>query len=114
MSVMGPLRTHNMEVQMTHLRSTTLMAAFCILSSPIHAQTNTELSKDDAIAIALNAQQGTIVEAEKDEYNGRVVYDIEVLTAASEEVEFKVDAETGAILDKWTDDDPTDDTEGSE
>lgn len=67
------------------------------------------ITVEEAIAIALEAQAGTIGEAELDEFEGRPAYDIEVVNAAGEEIEFKVDAETSEILNQWTDDDPTDD-----
>lgn len=76
------------------------------------AQTASEapsITVDEAIAIALEAQDGTIGEAELDQFEGRPAYDIEVVNAAGDEIEFKVDAETGEILNQWTDDDPTDD-----
>lgn len=76
------------------------------------AQTGGEtpsITVEEAIAIALEVQEGTIGEAELDRFEGRPAYDIEVVNAAGEEIEFKVDAETGEILNLWTDDDPTDD-----
>ena len=101
---------------MTSLRPAVLTAALCTFAGFIHAQTDagTALSKADAMSIALQEQQGTIAEAERDEHDGRVVYDIEVLTDSGEEIEFKIDAETGEILDRWTDDDPSDDPESDE
>ena len=88
--------------------------ALSLLAAPALAQTASEtqsasITVEDAIAIALEAQSGTIGEAELDQFEGRLAYDIEVVNAAGEEIEFKVDAETGEILNKWTDDDPTDD-----
>ncbi|MDJ0992017.1 MAG: PepSY domain-containing protein [Dinoroseobacter sp.] len=67
------------------------------------------LTAEDAISIALEAEPGTIAEAELDQYEGRQVFDIEVLNAAGEEIEFQIDAQTGEILNEWIDDDPTDD-----
>lgn len=67
------------------------------------------LSVEEAVAIALDAQPGTIGEAELDTFEGKTVYDIEVVNAAGDEVEFKIDAQTGDILNTWTDDDPKDD-----
>lgn len=74
-----------------------------------YAQTETRLTAEEAIAIALEAQTGTIGEAELDQFDGREVYDIEVINDAGQEIEFKVDVLTGDILNTWTDDDPTDD-----
>ncbi len=82
------------------------------ITAPALAQTAPEapaISVEEAVAIALQAQAGTIGEAELDQFEGRTAYDIEVVNAAGEEIEFKVDAETGEILNQWTDDDPTDD-----
>lgn len=67
------------------------------------------MTVDDAIAIALETQPGTIGEAELDVFEGKSAYDIEVINQAGKEIEFKIDAETGEILNVWTDDDPGDD-----
>lgn len=92
-----------------------LSVVLSLLTVPAMAQTASEtpaiapITVEQAIAIALEAQPGTIAEAELDQFEGRPAYDIEVVNDAGEEIEFKVDAETGEILNKWTDDDPTDD-----
>ncbi len=86
--------------------------AMGLLTAPVLAQTeadNPAVTVEDAIAIALAAQPGTIGEAELDQFEGKPAYDIEVIDAAGDEIEFKIDAATGAILNRWTDDDPTDD-----
>ena len=88
--------------------------ALSLLATPALAQTASDtqaasITVEEAIAIALEAQSGTIGEAELDQFEGRAAYDIEVVNAAGEEIEFKVDAETGEILNTWTDNDPTDD-----
>ncbi|KIC51200.1 hypothetical protein RA29_04940 [Tateyamaria sp. ANG-S1] len=82
---------------------------------PAFAQSGegTNLTIDEAVAIALKAQPGTVAEAELDQFDGRSVVDIEIVNEAGEEVEFKVDIETGEILDQWTDDDPSDDPTGA-
>ena len=67
------------------------------------------LSAEEAIAIALAAQPGTIGEAELDTFKGKPAYDIEVINDAGDEIEFKIDAANGEILNVWTDDDPSDD-----
>lgn len=88
------------------------LAAAPMLAPMSIAQTASEtpsITVEEAIAIALEAQEGTIGEAELDQFEGRPAYDIEVVNASGEEIEFKVDAETGEILNQWTDDDPTDD-----
>lgn len=67
------------------------------------------LTIDEIIAVAQEAHPGTIVEFAMDRFEGKVVIDIEILNADGEEIEFKIDAQTGDILDVWTDDDPSDD-----
>lgn len=101
---------------MPQSRLITLAATLGALSLPVLAQTtpSTTVSRDQAVAIALAAQPGTIAEAELDQFEGRAAYDIEVVNAAGDEIEFKVDAETGEILNVWTDDDPTDDPVGAD
>lgn len=91
--------------------SLVLAVTLGILSSSTfaHAQAETRLTAEEAIAIALEVQPGTIGEAELDQFEGRDVYDIEVVNEAGEEIEFKVDVLTGDVLNTWTDDDPTDD-----
>lgn len=90
----------------------TLAVALGLFAAPANASETKAaafLSVEEAIAIALEAQPGTIGEAELDQFEGRPAYDIEVVNGAGQEIEFKVDAETGEILNTWTDDDPTDD-----
>lgn len=90
----------------------TLAVALGLFAAPAYASETKAaafLSVEEAIAIALEAQPGTIGEAELDQFEGRPAYDIEVVNGAGQEIEFKVDAETGEILNTWTDDDPTDD-----
>lgn len=95
--------------------------AFAISAGLASAQSTSEpplaspLTFDEAIAIALEAQPGTIAEVALDRANGRVVIDIEVVNADGDEVEFALDAESGEILWTHIDDDPTDDPgEGAE
>lgn len=78
---------------------------------PVVAGTSgtTKLTAEEASQIALELQPGTIAEAELDQFEGRAVFDIEVVNAAGEEIEFKIDVETGEVLNQWTDNDPTDD-----
>lgn len=91
----------------------TVLLVVGLFAAPTLAQAGskapTVVTVEEAIAIALAAQSGTIAEAELDQFEGRPAYDIEVVNAAGEEVEFKVDAETGEILNQWTDDNPADD-----
>ena len=89
--------------------------ALAISSGQLSAQSSSEpplaspLTFDEAIAIALEAQPGTIAEVALDRANGRVVIDIEVVNANGDEVEFALDAKSGEILWTHIDDDPTDD-----
>lgn len=97
---------------MTNRKPLTCALILGLLATPVIAQTASEtpaVSVEEAIAIALQAQTGTIGEAELDQFEGKPAYDIEVVNAAGQEIEFKIDAATGEILNQWTDDDPTDD-----
>ncbi|WP_170334574.1 heme-binding protein [Ruegeria arenilitoris] len=96
---------------MKFLQIIAVTTSFGVLAVPAVAQSaeNTALSIDEAVAIALEAQPGTVAEAEPDQFEGRPVIDIEIVNDAGQEVEFKVDIETGQILNQWIDDDPSDD-----
>lgn len=96
---------------MRYLQITALTAYLGVLAVPVFAQSaeNMALTIDEAIAIALEAQPGIVAEAEPDQFEGRPVIDIEIVNDAGQEVEFKVDVETGQILNQWIDDDPSDD-----
>lgn len=59
---------------------------------------------NEAIAIAMNKQSGHIEEAELDEDDGRLLYEIEIETANGE-VEIDIDAVSGKILKVERDDD---------
>ncbi len=67
------------------------------------------LTFNEAIAIALAEQPGTIAEIALERSDGDVVIDIEVINEVGDEIEFHLDPETGDILYSWTDDDPSDD-----
>lgn len=67
------------------------------------------LTFNEAIAIALEEQPGTIAEIALERSNGNVVIDIEVINDVGDEIEFHLDPETGEILSSWTDDDPSND-----
>lgn len=100
---------------MTRIQVLTSTAfGFAVLASSAIALSNATpssatLTAEDAIAIALELQPGTIGEAELDEYEGKPAYDVEVVTEAGDEIEFKIDATTGEVLNEWIDDDPSDD-----
>lgn len=67
------------------------------------------LTFNEAIAIALAKQPGTVAEIALERWSGRVVVDIEVVNDAGDEIEFLLDPVSGEILATWTDDDPGDD-----
>ncbi|MBO9448342.1 heme-binding protein [Ruegeria sp. R14_0] len=96
---------------MRYLQITALTTSLSVLAVTVFAQgvEKKPLTIDEAIAIALAAQPGTVAEAEPDQFEGRPVIDIEIVNDAGQEVEFKVDVETGEILNQWVDDDPSDD-----
>ncbi|MBE1284430.1 MAG: hypothetical protein GJ676_14045 [Rhodobacteraceae bacterium] len=96
---------------MNYLQVTALTASLGILAAPGFAQSTEKppLTIDQAVAIALEAQAGAVVEAEPDIFEGRPVIDIEIVNEAGQEVEFRIDIETGQILDQWIDADPSDD-----
>ena len=100
---------------MLYTRNIVSATAIGLLISPAFAQSNdgANLTIDEAVAIALEAQPGTVAEAELDQFDGRTVVDIEIVNEVGEEVEFKIDIATGEILDQWTDDDPSDDPTGT-
>ncbi|MBT2758346.1 PepSY domain-containing protein [Mesobacillus foraminis] len=64
--------------------------------------TEVKLSKDEVIAIAVKETPGKVVEFEFDRDD--LVYELEVKTDKSE-VDYEIDANTGKILEKDTDDD---------
>ncbi|WP_121611109.1 PepSY domain-containing protein [Mesobacillus foraminis] len=64
--------------------------------------TEVKLSKDDVIAIAVKETPGTVTEFEFDRDD--LVYELEVKTDKSQ-VDYEIDANTGKILEKDTDDD---------
>lgn len=96
---------------MRYFQITALTASLGLVAAPVFAQSagKTLLTVDEAVAIALEAQPGTVAEAEPDEFDGRPVIDIEIVNETGQEVEFKVDVQTGQILNKWIDDDPSND-----
>lgn len=67
------------------------------------------LTFNDAIAIALEEQPGTIAEIALEHFNDKVVIDIEVINDDGDEIELHLDPESGEILSAWTDDGPSDD-----
>ncbi len=58
-----------------------------------------------AIETALKEVPGTVHKTELERENGRMIYEIEIVTADGQEMEVEIDAETGAILKIEADDD---------
>lgn len=89
---------------MTYTQITATAITLGALAGPAFAQ-GTQLTLDDAIAIALEAKPGTVGDAEREQFNGRIVAEIEIVSDAGEEVEFMIDLANGEILSAVTDDD---------
>ena len=66
------------------------------------------ITKNQAIAIAKKKINGTVIEAKKDEDDGRIVYEIELRTKKGK-AEIKIDVRTGKVLDVEFDHDKYDD-----
>ena len=62
------------------------------------------ITADEAQAAALKAVPGTAGKVELDNENGSVVYSVEIADSAGAEVDVKVDAGNGAVLDQQADD----------
>lgn len=98
-------------------RTLTLAAALSFASTTVHAGSASEpplaspLTFDAAIAIALAEQPGEIAEIALERADGKVVIEIEVVAVSGEEHEFHLDPQSGAVLNRWRDDDPSDDPE---
>ena len=63
----------------------------------------TGITADDAAAAAAAAVGGDVTQVELDDENGTVVYSVEITDAAGADVDVKVDAGNGAILDQQGD-----------
>jgi len=57
------------------------------------------LSAGQAIAIALNAVSGKVIEAEIEKEDGKLVWEVEVLTSENEVYELEIDANDGRIIE---------------
>lgn len=86
------------------MKITTTAMTLAVLAAPAIAQ-ETQLTLDDAIAIALEAQHGTVEDAEREQFNGRVVAEIEIVSDDGEELEYVIDLVDGEILSVVVDDD---------
>ena len=72
------------------------------------------ITADEAAAAAAAAVGGDVTEVELDNENGTVVYSVEITDAAGVDVDVKVDAGDGAILDQQADDDEGEDAEADD
>ena len=63
------------------------------------------VTADEAAAAASAAVPGEVVEVELDDENGSVVYSVEIVDSSGAEIDVKVDAGTGEVLDQQIDDD---------
>lgn len=63
------------------------------------------VTADEAAAAASDVVPGEVVEVELDDENGSVVYSVEIVDSSGAEVDVKVDAGTGEVLDQQIDDD---------
>jgi uncharacterized membrane protein YkoI len=63
-----------------------------------------KISLEEAKKIALAEIKGTVTEAELDDDDNRLLYEIEILTSNHREAEVKVDATTGKVLKAEIDD----------
>lgn len=66
------------------------------------------ISKEEAKNIAIAKTGGKVIEVERDSDDGRIVYEIELITANAE-IEVEIDAKTGKIIDIDYDDRDDDD-----
>ena len=55
------------------------------------------ISVEDAISIALSQIPGEITKVELDTENGRLVYEVDIITWAGIEYDMEIDAQTGRI-----------------
>ncbi len=69
-----------------------------------HQNVSTKISLDEAKKLALAEVNGTITEAELDNDDNRLLYEIEILTSNDREAEVKVDATNGKVLKVEIDD----------
>lgn len=62
------------------------------------AATETGLTQEQVIAIALSEVPGEVQEVELERHRGNQIYEIEILAADGTEMEVEVEAETGDVL----------------
>lgn len=66
---------------------------------PHHQQMYRQIMIEDAIRISREQVPGQVVKAELESKNGRLIYEVEVVTAQGVKYEVKVDGNTGAVLE---------------
>lgn len=69
---------------------------------------------DQASSLALSAVPGSIVEAELEDENGKIVWELEVVDAKNQTVEIVIDATSGVILSQDIDLDDNDNDDDGE
>ncbi len=79
-------------------------AAFLLFLPPAHAQTN--ITAEEAAAIALREVPGDVIDTERDIYNGAVVYEFKIRTADGVVMEIEIDSRDGTILELEVDEMP--------
>ena len=68
------------------------------------------ISADEASAAATAAVPGEIAKVELDDENGSVVYSVEIVDGTGAQIDVKVDAGDGTVLDQQADDDSEDES----
>jgi len=66
---------------------------------------NAALGIDQAMKIALAEMPGKVIEAEIEQDDGVIVWEIEVLNSQNQVYEFEIDANSGVIIESERDDD---------
>lgn len=86
------------------LSTTGLAVAQTTSESSGDTAVTTSISFEEALAIAREAQPGSVEEIERDREDGVTVFEVEIETAEGE-VEVMIDATTGEVLSVETEDD---------
>lgn len=62
-------------------------------------QINRQISIEDAIGIAREQVPGQVVQAELEKKGGRLIYEVDIVTAQGVKYEVEIDANTGEVID---------------
>lgn len=73
------------------------------------SETAPNLTAQDAIEIALKEVPGTVEEVELEDEDGKLVFEIEIVSTDGTETEVEIDAMSGDVLEIESDDDEDDD-----